>query len=94
MASYDQKDAKAYDAGAEERLRHLHQSDSHHVIDHQKVTVKETPSPAIPTRNTHNGDAVAATNEFDYAAGDVTYLSRGPLRELCQGHPPLRPTSR
>lgn len=51
------------------------QSDSHHVIDHQKVTVKDTVTYNSDS-NTHNGDAVAATNEFDYAAGDVTYLSR------------------
>lgn len=45
------------------------------MIDHQKVTVKDTVTYNSDS-NTHNGDAVAATNEFDYAAGDVTYLSR------------------
>ena len=59
MASYDQKDAKAYVLEQGDYDISI-QSDSHHVID----------------PNTHNGDAVAATNEFDYAAGDVTYLSR------------------
>ena len=43
--------------------------------DHQKVTVKDAVTYDSDS-NTHNGDAVAATNEFDYAAGDVTYLSR------------------
>lgn len=74
MASYDQKDAKAYVLEQGDYDISI-QSDSHHVIDHQKVTVKDTVTYNSDS-NTHNGDAVAATNEFDYAAGDVTYLSR------------------
>lgn len=70
MASYDQKDAKAYVLEQGDYDISI-QSDSHHVIDHQKVTVTYNSD-----SNAHNGDAVAATNEFDYAAGDVTYLSR------------------
>ena len=74
IASYDQKDAKAYVLEQGDYDISI-QSDSHHVIDHQKVTVKDTVTYNSDS-NTHNGDAVAATNEFDYAAGDVTYLSR------------------
>lgn len=74
MASYDQKDAKAYVLEQGDYDISI-QSDSHHVIGHQKVTVKDTVTYNSDS-NTHNGDAVAATNEFDYAAGDVTYLSR------------------
>ena len=74
MASYDQKDAKAYVLEQGDYDISI-QSDSHHVIDHQKVTVKDAVTYDSDS-NTHNGDAVAATNEFDYAAGDVTYLSR------------------
>ena len=74
MASYDQKDAKAYVLEQGDYDISI-QSDSHHVIDHQKVTVKDTVTYNSDS-NAHNGDAVAATNEFDYAAGDVTYLSR------------------
>ena len=74
MASYDQKDAKAYVLEQGDYDISI-QSDSHYVIDHQKVTVKDTVTYNSDS-NTHNGDAVAATNEFDYAAGDVTYLSR------------------
>ena len=74
MASYDYKGAKAYVLEQGDYDISI-QSDSHHVIDHQKVTVKDTVTYNSDS-NTHNGDAVAATNEFDYAAGDVTYLSR------------------
>ena len=74
MASYDQKDAKAYVLEQGDYDISI-QSDSHHVIDHQKVTVKDAVTYDSDS-NTHNGDAVAATNEFDYAAGDVMYLSR------------------
>ena len=74
MASYDYKGAKAYVLEKGDYDISI-QSDSHHVIDHQKVTVKDTVTYNSDS-NTHNGDAVAATNEFDYAAGDVTYLSR------------------
>ncbi|PHP51887.1 glycoside hydrolase family 3 C-terminal domain-containing protein [Actinomyces ruminis] len=74
MASYDADSAKAYvlEAGDYEiSLR----SDSHTVIDSQTITVDETIT-YDSDDNTHNGDAVAATNQFDAAAGDVTYLSR------------------
>lgn len=74
MASYDYKGAKAYVLEKGDYDISI-QSDSHHVIDHKAITVKDTVTYDSDS-NTHNGDAVAATNEFDYAAGDVTYLSR------------------
>ena len=51
------------------------QSDSHHVIDHKAITVKDTVTYDSDS-NTHNGDKTVATNQFDDVAGDVTYLSR------------------
>lgn len=74
MASYDQKDAKAYVLEQGDYDISI-QSDSHHVIDHQKVTVKDTVTYDSDS-DTHNGDKTVATNQFDDAAGDVTYLSR------------------
>ena len=74
MASYDYKDAKAYvleKGDYEVSIR----SDSHHVIDSKDVTVKDTITYDSKS-NTHNGDDVVATNQFDDVAGDVTYLSR------------------
>ena len=74
MASYDYKDAKAYVLEKGDYDISI-QSDSHHVIDHQKVTVKDTVTYDSDS-NTHNGDKTVATNQFDDVAGDVTYLSR------------------
>lgn len=74
MASYDYKGAKAYVLEKGDYDISI-QSDSHHVIDHQKVTVKDTVTYDSDS-NTHNGDKTVATNQFDDVAGDVTYLSR------------------
>ena len=74
MASYDYKGAKAYVLEKGDYDISI-QSDSHHVIDHQKVTVKDTVT-SDSDSDTHNGDKTVATNQFDDAAGDVTYLSR------------------
>lgn len=74
MASYDYKGAKAYVLEQGDYDISI-QSDSHHVIDHQKVTVKDTVTYDSDS-NTHNGDKTVATNQFDDVAGDVTYLSR------------------
>ena len=74
MASYDYKGAKAYVLEKGDYDISI-QSDSHHVIDHQKVTVKDTVTYDSDS-DTHNGDKTVATNQFDDAAGDVTYLSR------------------
>lgn len=74
MASYDYKGAKAYMLEKGDYDISI-QSDSHHVIDHKAITVKDTVTYDSDS-NTHNGDKTVATNQFDDVAGDVTYLSR------------------
>ncbi|MDU0347583.1 glycoside hydrolase family 3 protein [Actinomyces sp. MRS3W] len=74
MASYDYRDAAAYVLEAGEYTISL-RSDSHTVIDEQTLTVDQTIT-YDSEGNTHADDVVAATNQFDAAAGDVTYLSR------------------
>lgn len=74
MASYDYKGAKAYMLEKGDYDISI-QSDSHHVIDHKAITVKDTVT-YDSNSNTHNGDKTVATNQFDDVAGDVTYLSR------------------
>lgn len=74
MASYDYKSAKAYVLEKGDYDISI-QSDSHHVIDHKAITVKDTVTYDSDS-NTHNGDKTVATNQFDDVAGDVTYLSR------------------
>ncbi len=74
MASYDYKNAKSYvlEKGA---YAVSIQSDSHNVIDSKTISVDETITYDSDS-NTHNDDQIVATNQFDDAAGDVTYLSR------------------
>lgn len=74
MASYDYKGAKAYVLEKGDYDISI-QSDSHHVIDHKAITVKDTVTYDSDS-NTHNGDKTVATNQFDDVTGDVTYLSR------------------
>lgn len=74
MASYDYKGAKAYMLEKGDYDISI-QSDSHHVIDHKAIAVKDTVTYDSDS-NTHNGDKTVATNQFDDVAGDVTYLSR------------------
>lgn len=74
MASYDYKGAKAYVLEKGDYDISI-QSDSHHVINHKAITVKDTVTYDSDS-NTHNGDKTVATNQFDDVAGDVTYLSR------------------
>ena len=74
MASYDYKGAKAYVLEKGDYDISI-QSDSHHVIDHKAITVKDTVTYDSDS-NTHNGDKTVATNQYDDEAGDVTYLSR------------------
>lgn len=73
MASYDEKAAKGYvlesgDYGISVR------SDSHNIIDEGTYTVDQTI--VYGQDNKRSTDETAATNQFDYAVGDVTYLSR------------------
>ena len=50
-------------------------TNSHDVIDEKTYTVDATQT-FNTADNTHDGDKVVATNQFDDAKGDVTYLSR------------------
>ncbi len=68
MASYDYQNAKGYVLEAGDYEISIN-SDSHTVIDSQTYTV----SSEVINRSS---DLVEATNEFDFAAGDITYLSR------------------
>ena len=74
MASYDNKGTKAWVLEKGDYTISI-QSDSHHVIDSEKINVADTITYDSES-NTHNDDQTVATNQFDYAAGDVTYLSR------------------
>ena len=74
MASYDSKGAKAYVLEQGDYDISI-QSDSHTVIDSATVNVPETVT-YDSEDNTHDGDKTVATNQFDDAEGDVTYLSR------------------
>lgn len=74
MASYDYKNAKAYVLEKGDYNISIN-SDSHTVIGSKKITVDDTITYDSDS-NTHNGDQTVATNQFDDAAGDVTYLSR------------------
>lgn len=73
MASYDYQKEKAYvlekgDYGISIR------SDSHNIIDEKTYTVGNTM--VYGKGNPRSTDRTDVTNQFDYAKGDVTYLSR------------------
>lgn len=73
MASYDYQNAQAYvlEAGDYEiSLR----SNSHTVIDSQTYNVADTVT--YGEDNARSTDFVAATNQFDFAEGEIEYLSR------------------
>ena len=74
MASYDYQNAKAYVLEKGDYNISIN-SDSHTVIDSKKITVEDTITYDSDS-NTHDDDQTVATNQFDDAAGDVTYLSR------------------
>ena len=74
MASYDYQNAKAYVLEKGDYDISIN-SDSHTVIDSKRINVADTITYDSES-NTHNDDQTVATNQFDYAAGDVTYLSR------------------
>ena len=77
LASYDDTGVKVKGGGyvleAGEYIISL-RSDSHTVLD--ETTVNVASDVIYNESNLHNGDVVAATNRFDFARGDVTYLSR------------------
>lgn len=73
MASYDTYGTGHYvvEAGTYEiSLR----TDSHTVVDSRTYSVEE--AIVYDENGTHNGDLAVAENRFDFAEGDVTYLSR------------------
>lgn len=74
LASYDYRHAKAWVLEAGDYVISTN-SDSHTVIDSRTLTVDDDVIYGS-RNNTHNGDKTVATNAFDNAAGDVTYLSR------------------
>ena len=73
MASYDHKNEKAYilEAGKYEISIN---KDSHTVLDQKVYKVKK--DIVYDENNMRTTDKVAVTNQFDHAAGTVTYLSR------------------
>ena len=73
MASYDDKTAKAYVLEAGDYVISIN-SDSHTVIDSKTYNVPATIT--YSGDNKRSGDEVTATNQFDYARGTATYLSR------------------
>ncbi|QWW19277.1 glycoside hydrolase family 3 C-terminal domain-containing protein [Schaalia sp. 19OD2882] len=74
MASYDDRRAKAWVLEAGRYVISL-RSDSHTVIVGKDLDLARTITYDSADR-THNGDKVAATNHFDRARGEFTYLSR------------------
>ncbi len=73
MASFDADGAGAYVLEAGDYVVSIN-SDSHNVIDSVTVTVGETIN--YSGDNKRESDQTAAETVFDYAAGDVEYLSR------------------
>lgn len=73
MASYDTYGAGCYVLEAGDYQISIN-SDSHNVIDSQTYTVTSTVT--YDESNPRSTDETAAVNEFAYAEGDVTYLSR------------------
>lgn len=73
MASYDTYGAGCYVLEAGDYQISIN-SDSHNVIDSRTYTVASTVT--YDESNPRSTDETAAVNEFAYAEGDVTYLSR------------------
>ena len=73
MASYDDTGRGCYVLEAGDYIISL-RSDSHNVIDARTCTVDS--DIVYDESNPREGDRVAATNKFDFARGEVTYLSR------------------
>ncbi|WP_347458057.1 glycoside hydrolase family 3 N-terminal domain-containing protein [Clostridium sp. C105KSO13] len=73
MASYDDKGTKTYVLDDGEYGISI-RSDSHHVIEEDTYTVNQRV--VYDENNKRSTDDTVATNQFDYAVGDITYLSR------------------
>ncbi|MBR3368044.1 MAG: glycoside hydrolase family 3 C-terminal domain-containing protein [Lachnospiraceae bacterium] len=72
LMSYDDKNAKGYVLEAGDYVISIN-SDSHTILDSKVYTVAATET--YTGDNKRPSDKITATNVFDYAAGDVTYLS-------------------
>ena len=73
LMSYDYQNAKGWVLESGDYEISIN-SDSHTVIDSKVFTVDETEE--YSGDNNRDSDLITATNQFDYAAGNVTYLSR------------------
>lgn len=73
MASFDDEGAGAYILEQGDYIISIN-SDSHNIIDSQTYTQDEAIT--YGNDNKRESDMVAAVTQFDYAKGDVTYLSR------------------
>ena len=73
LASYDDQKNGCYVLEAGDYIISA-KADSHNVLDSKTYTVAS--DIVYGTDNKRESDAVAATNEFDFAKGDFTYLSR------------------
>ena len=73
LASYDYQTNGCYVLEAGDYIISTN-SDSHNVLDSKTYTVAS--DIVYNESNKRGSDAVAATNEFDFAEGEITYLSR------------------
>ena len=73
MASYDYQNAQAYVLEAGDYVISL-RSDSNNVIDSRIYNVADTIT--YSGDNARSTDLTTATNQFDFAEGDIEYLSR------------------
>ncbi len=73
LASYDTEGAGCYVLESGEYVVSIN-SDSHNVLDSQTYTVSSTVT--YGESNKRESDMIPAVNQFDYAEGDITYLSR------------------
>ena len=73
MASYDTKGEAAYVLEAGDYVISIN-SDSHNILDSDTYTVDSTV--VYNGEEGRSTDDLTATNQFDFAEGDVTYLSR------------------
>ena len=72
MASFDAHGVGGYILEAGDYVISL-RSDSHTVLGSETITLNEV---VYTGSNAHNGDVITATNRFDFAEGNITYLSR------------------
>ena len=72
LASFDSKNNKCYILEKGDYIISINK-DSHNVIDSKVFTVE---ADKLFNTEGHSGDLIPATSVFDFAEGDVTYLSR------------------